>query len=234
MRHIGIIMSAGKGLRFGTETPKQYMELAGMPVICHSLKVMEESFLDEIIIVTGFGDEEYVRDNFVRFYGISKVTEIVPGGAERFDSVRNGLDAVSFSESEDSAEDVYVYIHDAARPMLTLDLLNRLKEDVLKYGAAIAAVPAKDTIKVVDDAGNVVTTPKRSTLWNVQTPQAFRLKGIMEAYNEMGRDGNAFVTDDAEVMERYSSLTVHITEGDYKNIKITTPEDIFIAEKYLN
>jgi 2-C-methyl-D-erythritol 4-phosphate cytidylyltransferase len=232
MRHIGIVMSAGKGVRFGTDTPKQYMELAGMPVICHSLKVMEESFLDEIIIVTGFGDEEYVRDNFVRFYGISKVTEIVPGGAERFNSVRNGLEAISFSGKED--EEVYVYIHDAARPMLTLDLLNRLKEDVLKYGAAIAAVPAKDTIKVVDDEGNVVTTPKRSTLWNVQTPQAFRLKGIMEAYNEMGRDGNAFVTDDAEVMERYSSLPVHITEGDYKNIKITTPEDIFIAEKYLN
>ena len=229
MKHVGIVMSAGKGLRAGGDIPKQYRMLLGKPVLYYCLKAMQDSFIDEIIIVSGTGDENYVKENIVDSFGFTKVSKIVAGGDERQDSVYAGLTAVEFSDSE-----TYVYIQDGARPMLSMDILNRAKEDVLKYKSAVVGVKSKDTVKISDKDGFVEKTPVRDLVWNIQTPQAFEYSLIMKAYDLMMSQKNVFVTDDSMVVEQYGNTKVHLTEGDYKNIKITTPDDFEIAEKFLN
>ena len=226
MKHIGIVVSAGKGLRVGGDTPKQYMDLCGRPVITYCLRAMQDSFIDEIVIVVGAGDVEFVQKEIVEKFSFTKVTAVVEGGAERSDSVFNGLKAVSTADS-------YVYIQDAARPMLNVEILKAACEDVEAFGSSVIAVRAKDTVKVVNDEGFVVTTPDRRYLWNVQTPQAFSFSDIYEAYNKYFKGGNGTVTDDASVMELFGRLPVRITEGSYENIKITTPEDFVTAERFL-
>ena len=149
------------------------------------------------------------------------------GGKERSDSVFCGLKAV-----KDDGE-TYVYIHDGARPLLNMEMLERVKADVLKYGAVVAAVPSKDTVKLADEAGFVSVTPERSRVWSVQTPQAFEYRLIYEAFLKMNAEGNVKVTDDGQVMELFSDTKVFLTMGDYRNIKITTPEDLELAEKFL-
>lgn len=229
MKHIGIVMSAGKGLRAGGDIPKQYRMLLGKPVLYYCLKAMQDSFIDEIIIVSRTGDENYVKENIVDSFGFTKVSKIVAGGDERQDSVYAGLKAVESSDSE-----TYVYIQDGARPMLSMDILNRAKEDVLKYKSAVVGVKSKDTVKISDKDGFVEKTPVRDLVWNIQTPQAFEYSLIMKAYDLMMSQKNVFVTDDSMVVEQYGNTKVHLTEGDYKNIKITTPDDFEIAEKFLN
>lgn len=227
MKNVGIVMSAGKGLRIGGNIPKQYMELCDKPVLYYCLKAMEDSFIDEIIIVTGEGDEEYVKTEIVDKYSISKVTAIVPGGAERSDSVYRGLCAVTGPEAS------YVYIHDGARPMLTVDLLNRVRDDLIKTGACVTAVNSKDTVKIINNEGYVVNTPDRKNVWSVQTPQAFLCSELLEAYDRFIQDDVVKVTDDAMVMELYGNRPVHVCEGDYTNIKITTSEDFLTAKNFL-
>lgn len=228
MKHVGIVMSAGKGLRVGGDIPKQYMDLCGKPVLYYSLFAMQQSFIDEIIIVVGEGDEEYVKKEIVDKYSLSKVTKIVTGGKERSDSVYEGLKAVSEPDAS------YVYIQDGARPMLSLDLLESCREDVEAFGTAVVGVESKDTVKLVSEEGFVMTTPVRKLVWNIQTPQCFVCSDILEAYNAFKRTPDCFVTDDSSVMEAFGTLPVHITKGDYKNIKITTSEDFFTAENFLS
>lgn len=227
MKHIGLIMSAGKGLRVGGDTPKQYMDLCGKPVIYYALKAMQDSFIDEIILVVGEGDGEFVKKDIVEKYSFGKVSHIVAGGKERSDSVYNGLLCVS------SPENSYVYIQDAARPMLSLELLKAAKEDVECFGTSVVGVPSKDTIKVVNEEGFVVTTPNRQYLWNIQTPQTFVCEDLLDCYKAFFACEGASVTDDASVMEQFGSLPVHITKGFYENIKITTKEDFSVAENFL-
>lgn len=224
MKHVAIVMSAGKGLRVGGDIPKQYMDLLGKPVLYYSLKTFEESFIDEVVIVCGSGHEAYVKKEIVDRFSFNKVKKIVSGGKERSDSVYNGLMAV---ENPDKS---YVYIHDGARPMLTVAMLESLKEDAECFGTAVLGVKCKDTVKIVNEDGFVSTTPKREFLWNVQTPQVFKGDDLIEAYDSFHGTKNATATDDASVMESFGALPVHITEGNYSNIKITTPEDFKIAE----
>lgn len=226
MKHIGIVVSAGKGLRVGGDVPKQYMDLCGRPVITYCLQTMQESFIDEIVIVVGAGDVEYVKKEIVEKFSFTKVKAVVEGGAERSDSVFNGLRAVS-------TQDSYVYIQDAARPMLSRRILEAAREDAEAFGSSVIAVRAKDTVKVVNEDGFVVTTPDRRFLWNVQTPQTFSFSDIYNAYLRYLEKGSNAVTDDASVMEQFGDLPVHITEGSYENIKITTPEDFVTAERFL-
>lgn len=228
MKHIGIVVSAGKGLRVGGDIPKQYMELCGMPVICHCLKAMQESFLDEIVVVCGIGDETYIEKEIKEKFSLDKITKIVAGGAERSDSVYNGLMAI------EDPKHSYVYIQDAARPMLSVEILERLREDAECFGSAVAAVNSKDTVKLVDENGFVALTPSRSDVYIVQTPQAFKADDLMLAYDRHKENGKPPVTDDASVMELFGSLPVHISKGDYTNIKITTPEDFLTAENFLS
>lgn len=227
MKHIGIVMSAGKGLRMGSDVPKQYMDLDGKPVLFYALNAMQESFIDEIIIVVGEGSIDFVSEEIVKKYGFSKVTQIVEGGAERSDSVYNGLLAVKDPDNS------YVYIQDGARPCLTTDLLWKVKEDVECFGTAVVGVKSKDTVKLVGPDGFVATTPSREWVWNVQTPQTFVCSDILDAYDKFRANKNAVVTDDASVMEQFGKLPVHITEGDYRNVKITTSEDILLVQNFL-
>lgn len=227
MKHVGIIMSAGKGLRIGGDIPKQYMELLDKPVIYYSIKAMEESFIDYIIIVVGDGDVSFVEKEIVEKYSFNKVRYVVTGGAERSDSVYKGLCAV------EDKENTYVYIHDGARPMLSEDILNRVREDVEIHGASIAAVNSKDTVKIIGADGFVESTPERKTVWSVQTPQAFICSELMAAHERLIQDNVVKVTDDAMVMELYGERNVHITLGDYTNIKITTSEDFLTAKNFL-
>lgn len=230
MKHIAIVMAAGSGKRMGGDRPKQYLEIKGKPILYYPLKTLEDSFIDEIILVTRREDISYCREEFVLKYGFDKITKIVPGGSERFESVFEGLKAV---EDRDSI----VYIQDGARPMLSLDILARAREDAEKYGAVVVAVPSKDTIKISDEEGNIVSSPDRHLVWNAQTPQCFRFEEIYNSYIKMMKEIDAGkkipVTDDGQVCEGFGTLPVHLTMGDYSNVKVTTPEDILMAEKFL-
>jgi 2-C-methyl-D-erythritol 4-phosphate cytidylyltransferase len=219
-----IVLAGGSGSRMNSDIPKQYIDINGRPILWYSLKVMEDAdFIDEIVLVTRQEDVEFCQKEIVEKYNLKKVAHIVIGGSERYLSVLNGLSA---------AKGEFVWIHDGARPCVTEDILLRLQADVQKVGATITAVPSKDTVKIVND-GIVVDTPDRADVWLIQTPQVFRKNQLIDAYNNMTKDNNTNITDDAMIMENYSSVKVHITMGEYTNIKVTTPEDIANIKNYL-
>lgn len=219
-----IVLAGGSGSRMNSDIPKQYIDINGRPILWYSLKVMEDAdFIDEIVLVTRQEDVEFCQKEIVEKYNLKKVAHIVIGGSERYLSVLNGLSA---------AKGEFVWIHDGARPCVTEDILLRLQADVQKFGATITAVPSKDTVKIVND-GIVVDTPDRADVWLIQTPQVFRKNQLIDAYNNMTKDNNTNITDDAMIMENYSSVKVHITMGEYTNIKVTTPEDIANIKNYL-
>lgn len=224
-----IVLSAGQGKRMNGPVQKQYMELNGKPLLYYSLKVFEDSpLIDDMILVVGSGQEEYVRTEITERYGISKVRKIVRGGKERYDSVWQGLLAARMTEEEG-----YIFIHDGARPFVDEEILKRGYETVLKYGACAAGMPSKDTIKLVDDEACAVSTPERKYVWAVQTPQIFEKSLIMQAYLRLMREEYIHVTDDAMAVEQMLKTPVKLFEGAYGNIKITTPEDMEIARVFL-
>lgn len=225
-----IVLSAGTGKRMNSSTPKQYLSLLGKPVLYYSLKAFQDSPVTDIILVTGAGDEEYCLHNIVKPYGLTKVRAIVPGGKERYDSVYEGLKAAHHAD--------YVLIHDGARPMLTQEIINRSINMVQLEKSCVVGMPVKDTIRVVDEKRHSIDTPKRSSLWLMQTPQSFSFPYIMEAYTQMAQYAQAGgdvseITDDAMVVERFLQGTIKMIEGSYRNIKITTPEDLKVAEEFL-
>lgn len=253
--NIAIVLSAGRGSRMHTETAKQYLDLCGCPVIAWSLRAFEQfDGIDDVILVSAADDIEYCRSEIVGRYGFSKVRSIVPGGAERFLSVWEGLKEakrflsmrndpaaenrrkLSAGPEENARDDQtgsYVFIHDGARPLVDRGILVRTLEDVRRYGACTAAMPVKDTIKISDENGFALRTPDRSFLWQIQTPQVFSFFLAYRAYQELIRKGDADVTDDAMVVERETSVSVKLTEGSWQNIKITTQEDLGIAKMFL-
>lgn len=227
-----IVLSAGTGSRMGSSVPKQYLPLLDRPVIYYSLKAFENSpYIDEILLVAGADDLSYVKEEIVDKYGFTKVTAVLAGGKERYFSVANALKNLE-------GKDGYVMIHDGARPMLTEEIIGRLYEGVCTYEAVCAAVPVKDTIKIVDEEGFAVRTPDRKTVYAVQTPQVFSLPLITGAYGELlqnpGTYRNVTVTDDAMVVECVYGKRVKMLQGSYENIKITTPEDMEVAKVYLS
>lgn len=220
-----IIVAAGKGKRMGRDYNKQYIRLDARPIVAHTIKVFEEiDFIHEIILVVGAGEVDFLRKNIIEVYGFQKVSAIVEGGLERRDSVYNGLKAVS-------KDCRIVLIHDGARPLITEDIIKESIAVAKESGACIAAVPVKDTIKISNDNMEVIHTPKRDNLWSVQTPQSFRYGLILEAYNNQNHE-NFNATDDAMLLEAMGH-TVKIIHGSYNNIKITTPEDLIMAEEIL-
>lgn len=222
-----LILAAGKGQRMGSDVKKQYMLILEKPVLYYSLQAFSESEVDDIIIVTGAEDIEYVKTEIVKPYHFRKVRAVVAGGAERYDSVYAGLQACKGCR--------YVLIHDAARPLINVDIIRRAIQGVKEYQAIVVGVPSKDTIKVSDGEGYAAETPPRKNLWIVQTPQAFAYEAICAAYEVMKADlqPEKPVTDDAMVMEEYGNIPVKLIIGEYENIKITTPEDIPLAELFL-
>ena len=221
-----IVLAAGQGKRMGTKIQKQFLEIQGKPILYYSLNAFQNSeVIDEIILVTSEGLENYCEEEFVKKYDFSKVSKIVCGGAERYHSVWHGLKEID--------EEGYVFIHDGARPFVNDDILNRAYEAVSEYGACVVGMPVKDTIKISDENGFAKETPNRSLVWAVQTPQVFQVSLIKEAYGKLMECDDIPVTDDAMVAEQMLGTKVKLVEGSYENIKITTPEDLGIAESFL-
>lgn len=260
-RRTAVVLAAGSGRRMHAATAKQFMELAGKPLIWYSLQALEQSeIIDDCVLVTGEADISFVRRDIVERYGFKKVTDVIAGGDERYASVCNAMRYIAEGRQLVPNEDGYVFIHDGARPFLSEEILRNTYEAVRRYGACVAAVPSKDTIKIADEEGFAVTTPDRRLVWNIQTPQVFDTKLITAAYGELekillrlngqgtaggnrsaqgtGIQGKAdrcfHVTDDASVVELFTDHRVKLAMGAYENIKITTPEDISTAEGFLN
>ncbi len=219
-----IVLAGGRGTRMGGDVSKQFLSLGGYPVLYHSLAAFEECpYIQEIILVAARGQEQYCRTQIVGKYGIRKVSRIVPGGDERYDSVYAGLLACTDPD--------YVFIHDSARPFLDRQILDRCMEGVRKWGACSAGMPAKDTVCLTGTDAGVLDIPDRSGVWIVQTPQVFSYPLILRAHRmlrDLNRTGG--ITDDVMVVRRFTVHPVHMVLGAYSNIKITTPEDLPMAE----
>lgn len=228
---VAIVLAAGQGKRMNNDIQKQYLLLHGKPILYYSLNAFESSFVDEVIIVVGKGEIEYCQEEIINKYGFQKVVSIVEGGKERYHSVYQGLLAINYCN--------YVMIHDGARPFVDQSILERAVQGVKKYNACVVGMPVKDTIKIVNENNFAVHTPKREQTWMIQTPQSFSYEIIKKAYTylieretELLAKGLS-ITDDAMVLEITGEVSVKIVEGSYKNIKITTPEDLKIAEIFL-
>lgn len=263
-----VILAGGSGSRMNSSVAKQFMLLKGKPLLWYSLQAVQQSqIIDDCILVAGNGENtaevgtagtlDYVRNEIVDKYGFTKVAAIIPGGEERCWSVENAMALLRSLEWEEWADcESYVFIHDSARPFLTEDILKRTYEAVQQYHACVAAMPSKDTVKLTDDDAFAASTPDRSKVWTIQTPQVFErtlITGAYECLRHQYRNASAKfilpaedtvanrsvgskqppVTDDASVVERFTDVRVKLVEGSYRNIKITTPEDIKVAEAFL-
>jgi 2-C-methyl-D-erythritol 4-phosphate cytidylyltransferase len=217
-----IIPAAGQGKRMGAGKNKLLLELNGIPVLIHTLRVFEDDESCDGMILAVHPQDEMEFKVLLKKYNIHKVVNFVAGGKERQHSICNALNTVNGNG--------IILVHDAARPFIQKEQIHRLTETAIEKDAAILGVPAKDTIKRVCN-GVVVETVERSSLWAVQTPQAFRMSILRQAY-EKAESENFLGTDDASLVER-TGHPVAIVEGDYDNIKLTTPEDLFFAEAIL-
>lgn len=222
-----IVLAAGQGKRMGSDVPKQFLHIEGHPIVVYSLKCFEKmEEIQEIILVTGKENITYCEKEIVEKYHLQKVKRVIAGGKERYDSVYEGLKCCE--------EGTYVYIHDGARPFVDTRILQDCLKEVKLHNAVVTAVPSKDTIKISDKDGFVVSTPDRSTLWNIQTPQVFSLDMIKKAHEEIRKGDMSGVTDDSMIVESLGMAKVKLVMGSYDNIKITTPEDLVVAENILN
>jgi 2-C-methyl-D-erythritol 4-phosphate cytidylyltransferase len=225
-KNVAIVPAAGLGRRMGGQK-KTYLALAGLPVLTHTLRALEAcAAITAIIVVTTPGDEEFCLREVIEPAGIRKVTAVLPGGKTRQDSVAIGLASVPAIAETASV----VIVHDGARPLVTIDIIERTIAAAETKGAAIAAVRVKDSIKEVSE-GVVTKTLARDTLYAVQTPQAFDRELLRRAHKRASEDG--FIgTDEASLVERLG-VEITVVEGSYENIKITTPEDLLVAESIL-
>lgn len=227
-KSIALIPAAGMGKRMGTSINKQYLQLNGRPILARTIAVFEASpLIDSIYLVIPSDEIPYCREYVVEACGFRKVAAIIPGGKERQNSVMNGLNAMR----EHVSDCDIVLIHDGVRPLVTENLLQESITTARLHDGALVAVPVKDTIKMVQDT-IVSSTPPRESLWQAQTPQSFRFGKIYQAHLSAEADGFSG-TDDASLIERTGG-EVHIVQGTYLNIKITTPEDLILAEAFLS
>lgn len=219
-----VIVSAGKGSRMKANINKQFLKIRDKEVIAHTIdKFYNNKNIKEIIIVIREDEKEFFDENIIKKYRYKNI-KIAFGGKERQDSVYNGL-----KEVDENCE--IVLIHDGARPFVSNEIIEKSIENAKKYNSAIVGVPVKDTIKIVNEDNDVVNTPNRSRLWSIQTPQVFDYSLIMKAH-EKAKNDKYYGTDDSMLME-YLGYNVRVVEGEYNNIKITTPEDLKIAEEIL-
>lgn len=218
-----IIMAGGKGSRMGSEISKQFLCIDGKEILAYTIDVFEQcKKIQEIIVVSGQGDMHKTKA-LVQKYGFQKISQFVVGGKERQDSVRNGLSKVSHQTE-------IVLVQDGVRPFVTEDMIERSIQGAMEYGSCIMGMPVKDTIKVCSPNGMAVETPDRCSLWQIQTPQTFQRDLLVQAYEKANAAG-FLGTDDASVAE-FAGCKVKVVEGSYRNIKITTAEDLLIAEAF--
>jgi len=218
---VAIIPAAGSGIRMESKRAKQFLSLDGKPILALTLEPFQESTVDAIILVVPLDDLEYCKKEIVERFGFTKVKKIVPGGKWRQDSVRFGLEATEGKYD-------LVLIHDGVRPLIEKRLIERVIKEAMVNRAVITALPAKETVKEVNDLRDVVKTYDRKRVWMVQTPQAFRYQDILNAHHKALKQGWEEATDDALLVEK-SGITVKVVEGSEKNIKVTTPDDLELA-----
>lgn len=222
MKTTAIILAGGKGLRMGAGINKIFLKVADTEIIARTIDVFNScSQIDEIILVSARTDFDRINE-IITHFGFSKITHIAENGAERGDSVYNGLAYASGN---------IVLIHDGARCLITETEIAAVIADTVKYGAAATGVTVKDTLKTIDDNGRIVSTVDRNKTVQIQTPQAFATDEIRTFYT-LAKQDNLHFTDDCSIFEHYGK-TIHFTNGSYDNIKITTPEDITVAEEIL-
>lgn len=233
-RFAAVILAAGRGSRMKSKVQKQYMLLDGKPLIYYSLKTFEDGPVNDIVLVAGENEIEYCRNEIIEKYGFSKILAVVPGGTERYHSVYEGLKCLERQGGYGQGD--YVLVHDGARPFADAGVIARVMEDSTRYGACVAGMLSKDTVKLSDEDGFAKVTPDRSLVWTIQTPQGFSYSLLRSAYDKMMSRGEyqAGVTDDAMAVELMTRRKVKLTEGSYRNIKVTTPEDMLVAEAFLH
>ena len=225
-RCTAIVLAAGQGKRMHSKIQKQFLEIGGKPVLHYSLHWFQESTLiRDIILATGVEVISDCEQEVVKKYGFSKVRKVTAGGKERYDSVYAGLLCCQDTD--------YVYIHDGARPFITEEMVQRGYEAVKRTNACVMGMPSKDTVKLADSSGYIKETPDRKIVWNIQTPQIFSYDLIRGAYESIRKKDMTGVTDDAMVVEQETGTKILLVEGSYQNIKITTPEDLAIADAFL-
>ena len=225
-KNTAIVLAAGQGKRMHSKIQKQFLKIQGYPVLYYSLRCFQESpLIQDIILVTGEDALSYCKEEIVKKYGFTKVSNVIAGGKERYDSVYAGLCACKDCR--------YVLIHDGARPFITEEIIERGLEKVKETGACVVGMPSKDTINLSDAEGYVKETPDRKCVWTIQTPQIFSYALIREAHDSIRKKDMSKITDDAMVIEHETGVKVALAEGSYQNIKITTPEDLYIAEAFL-
>lgn len=218
-----IILAGGKGKRMGANISKQYIELKGKPILYYTIKRFADSKdIDKIILVLPKDEIDYCKEKVLDKYSLH-VDLIVEGGKERQDSVMNALNEL--------VDDEIVLIHDGARPFVSERIISEGIKYASIYGASAPGVMPKDTIKIKDDNNFALSTPDRNTLVAIQTPQVFKLNIIKECHKRV-KEEDIKVTDDTMVVETYGN-EVYLYEGDYTNIKVTTPEDLILAEKLI-
>ena len=225
-RCTAIVLAAGQGKRMHSKIQKQFLEIGGKPILYYSMECFQKSpLIQDIILVTGEDMISYCQSEIVEKYGFTKVCKVTAGGKERYDSVYAGLLCCQDTD--------YVYIHDGARPFVTEEMIQRGYEAVKRTNACGMGMPSKDTVKLADPSGYIKETPDRKIVWNIQTPQIFSYDLIRGAYESIRKKDMSNVTDDAMVVEQETGTKILLVEGSYQNIKITTPEDLAVAEAFL-
>ena len=224
-----IVLAAGKGSRMKSSENKQFTEISGKPMLYYSLRTCDETpFISYVIVVAAAGEEERICKDIIEKYGIKKVRAIVPGGKEREDSVYEGIKAIDGSCD-------YVFVHDGARPCVTTKIFTDIYDTVRDHDTAVAAVRENNTIRKVPNGSETAKgIIDRSEVWIMQTPQAFSYAAAVEAFDKYHALGLSGATDDAQVVEEMLAKPIHIVESSYRNIKVTTREDIAVAEVYLS
>ncbi len=214
------------GKRMGAAVNKQYLLLDGRSILAKTLQLFQDApFIDEVYPIVPADEVDYCQREVVDRYGLDKVKRVIVGGAERQNSVLNGLRALDGCDADD-----IVVIHDGVRPFVPPAVILRSVEIAMEHDSSVVAVPVKDTVKIISE-GFAVETPPRETLWLAQTPQTFRY-GVIRSAHEVAEAEGFVGTDDASLLERLGDR-VHVVIGDYRNIKITTPEDMLLAQAFL-
>lgn len=236
-KYSAVVLAAGKGTRMGRDTEKQYLMLGKKPLLVHALETFQQcELIHQIILVADQAHVAWCREAVVEPFGLNKVTAVLAGGKERYDSVWNALSYLVSAESRiNSSEEngEYVLIHDGARPFVSVPMIERICAEVKTKKACVAGMPVKDTIKLVSAGGVITESPERSMVWQAQTPQAFSLELIVQAFTKQREEGFLGITDDGMIVEKQMKVPVFMTVGSDQNIKITTPEDLVIAEAFL-
>lgn len=229
IRTTAIVLAAGQGKRMQSSVHKQYLLIRDKPVLYYPLKVFEDSVINDIVLVVGEGEEDFCQKEILDKYDFCKIRAIVCGGKERYHSVAYGIRSINWKCD-------YILIHDGARPFVDDEIIRRALDEVRQSRACVVGMPVKDTIKIADEKGYVAGTPDRSRIWQIQTPQVFETTLIAAAYEKLLAEEKKLladgvkITDDAMVVEYFTNTPVKLVQGSYENIKITTPEDLKIAE----